>query len=276
MQGYLIGEVDIMIGTSVFVYLGIMIAFGIIVPVAVAIWWVKTRKEKFSTVLIGALTWFVFAVILEAIPKAFLFNPGTSLGQTVMGNAVLFTLCGCLLAGVFEEVGRYVAFKTVLKKRTNRETGISHGIGHGGFEAAFLLCSMGIQYISYASMINAGTFDALISQVQATGVDASSLTAIPEQLAAMTFVGILFTMFERVYAMILHVGLSILVFNSVKRSKIGLLFLSILLHAIFDAPAALYQFGVLNLYVTEAFGVAFAIGFFVIVYRKMYLDDKIS
>ena len=263
-----------MIETSVFGYLGIMIAFGIIVPAIVAIWWVKTRKEKISTVLIGAATWFVFAVILESIPKAFLFNPATSLGQTVMCNAVLFTLCGCLLAGVFEEVGRYVAFKTVLRKRTNRETGISHGIGHGGFEAAFLLCSMGIQYISYASMINSGTFDTLISQAQAAGADVSSLTALPQQLATMTFVTILLTMFERVYAMILHVGLSILVFNSVKKSKIGLLFLSILLHAIFDAPAALYQFGILNFYVTEVIGAAFAVVFFVIVYRTLYKNDK--
>lgn len=44
-----------------------------------------------------------------------------------------------LFPGVFEEMGRLVAFKTVLRKRKNKETAISHGIGHGGFEVMLLL-----------------------------------------------------------------------------------------------------------------------------------------
>ena len=136
-----------MIGTSTFVYMGIIVAFGVLFPTAVAIWWVKSRKEKISTVLVGAATWFLFAMVLESIPKAVLFNKALPIGQSIIGNTFLYVFLGTLLAGVFEEVGRYVAFKTVLKNRTNRETGISHGIGHGGFEVMFLL---GITYVTYA------------------------------------------------------------------------------------------------------------------------------
>ena len=126
-----------MIGASSFAGIGIMTAGGIILPVAVCIWWLLTRKEKLWVVLTGAATWFVFAIILESIPKLIFFNPSTSLGKTVLGNVALYTVIGALLAGIFEETGRLVAFKTVLRKRTNKETGISHGIGHGGFEAMY-------------------------------------------------------------------------------------------------------------------------------------------
>lgn len=263
-----------MIGTSTFVYMGILIATGIILPLAVAIWWVKTRKEKFTTVLVGAATWFLFAIVLETIPKAVLFNSTTSIGKAVIGNVFLYAFFGTLLAGVFEEVGRYVAFKTVLKKRTNRETGISHGIGHGGFEAMFIMVSLGIQNLIYCTMINGGTFGVLVNQAGLSETDVATLNAIPEQLASWSLGYTAILIFERIYAMLLHAGSSVIVFNAVKQKRISLLFLAIILHMIFDIPAALYQKGVLNIYATEAIGAAMAIVSFIIVYKTLYANDN--
>ena len=48
-------------------------------------------------------------------------------------NPVLLALVAGLFPGLFEETGRLVAFKTVLKKRKNRETSISYGTGTGGY-----------------------------------------------------------------------------------------------------------------------------------------------
>ena len=263
-----------MIGTSTFVYFGTILAVGIIMPLAIAIWWVKTRNDKFTTVLVGAATWFLFAIILETIPKAVLFNPATSIGKTVIGNTFLYVLFGTLLAGVFEEVGRYVAFKTVLKKRTNKETGISHGIGHGGFEAMFILVSMGIQNLTYAAMINGGTFDVLVNQGNLSEADIATLNAIPGQLASWSLLMTVIWILERVFAMLLHVGMSILVFNAVKQKKISLLFLAIVLHMIFDTAPALYQKGVINLYATEAVIAVMTIVFFAVIYKKLYKIDN--
>lgn len=266
-----------MIGTSTFVSLGGMIAFGIIFPVALAIWWSKTRKEKVSTILIGAATWFVFAIILESIPKAIFFNPALPIGKTVMGSVVLYTVIGALLAGVFEESGRFIVFKTLLRKRTNKETAISQGIGHGGFEALFLLVLTGVQYMIYAAMINAGTFQDLIAQVEATGADVSALQALPEQVMAWTSATSLLWMIERISAVLLHIGLSIMVFYAVKKAKLWLYFLAMALHAVIDIPAALYQCGVItNLYVVEAMLAAYAIVFFVLVYKVLYANDDVT
>ena len=266
-----------MIGSASYAGIGIMIAGGFILPVVICIWWLLKKKEKFTTVLIGAATWFVFAVLLEAIPKYLLFNPSTSLGKTIVGNAALYTVIGALMAGIFEETGRFVAFKTLLRKRTNKETGISHGIGHGGFEAIFLLAVTGIQYITYASMINSGAFQTVVDIASAAGADVSSLETLPSQIMAITPMNGVLSVVERAFAILLHIGLSILVFNAVRRSKIGYYFLAVLLHALYDVPAALYQTGILNIYIVEVMLAIYSVLFFVIVYRTLYKrDDNIS
>ena len=263
-----------MVGTVSFISIIIMIAGGIILPVGACLCWLLAKKEKVTTVLIGAATWFLFAMILETIPKMIFFNPALPLGKAVMGNVVLYTVTGALMAGIFEETGRFVAFKTVLRKRVNKETAISHGLGHGGFEALFILLVSGVQYLIYALMINGGIFQRLIDQAAASGVDVSSLEALPAQIAALTPATALVALCERIFAMILHVGLSILVFYSVRRSKVWLYILAILLHALFDVPAALYQTGVIGLYVVECILAVYAVAFFVIVYFVLYKKDK--
>lgn len=263
-----------MVGTVSFISIIIMIAGGIILPVGACLCWLLAKKEKITTVLIGAATWFLFAMILETIPKMIFFNPALPLGKAVMGNAVLYTVIGALTAGIFEETGRFVAFKTVLRKRTNRETAISHGLGHGGFEALYILLVTGIQFLVFALMINSGTFQTLIDQTAATGTDVSGIEALPAQIMALTPVTSLISLFERTVAMVLHVGLSILVFYSVRESKVWMFILAILAHSLFDVPAALYQTGVIGLYVTEGILAVFSVAFFVIVYFVLYKKDR--
>ncbi len=104
---------NITIGAPAYAGIALMILFGLLLPTAVAIWWVRTRKEKVVTVLIGAATWFVFAVILESIPKAIFLNSLTPVGRAVLSRPALAVVLAALMAGAFEETGRFVAFKTV-------------------------------------------------------------------------------------------------------------------------------------------------------------------
>ncbi len=263
-----------MISTSVFTALGVLAAIGIILPVGAAIWWIRKYNEKVSTVLVGAATWFLFAIILETLPKLVLFSGKTAIGRTVLGNIFLYTLLGTLLAGVFEETGRLVAFKTVLKNRKNRETSIAHGIGHGGFEAMYILLSISIQYIIYGTMINAGTYQTVIDSAAAAGTSTASLEALPGVISSWTMGMTGIWIAERIIAMLLHAGLSIMVFYAVKKSRYGLYVLAIILHMAMDTPAALYQCGVIGLYLTEAILAAITIVFFVIVWRTLYSADR--
>ena len=73
--------------------------------------------------------------------------------------------------------------------------------------------------------------------------------------------------------MLLHTGMSIVVFNAVKQKRISLLFLAIVLHMIFDTAPALYQKGIINLYATEGIIAVLTLVFFVVIYRTLYVKD---
>ncbi len=267
---FLKAGLDVQIGTDIYIALGLLAAVAVLLPAAVAVWWLWRRKEQLLAVLIGAATWFCSAIVLEGIPKAILFSTALPIGRALMGNVVLYAAVGALLAGIFEETGRLVAFKTILKKYTDRETGISHGIGHGGFEAMYILGIAGIQYLSYAMMIGSGRFQEILEQAEKSGMDVSALEAIPVQLGAWTMVTSLTLIAERVFSMLLHVGLSIMVFTAVRESRMVLYLGAVVLHALFDVPAALYQRGVLNLYVVEAMLGVYSVAFLLVVYKLLY------
>ena len=245
-----------MVGTTAFIAFGLMVAAGLILPTVLCIWWLKTRHEKFTSVLTGAMTFLIFALVLESTVHSivFLVFPG------LRDNVVAYMLYGALMAGIFEETGRFLAYKLVLKKRTNRETAISYGIGHGGFEAMYILAATGINNFIYAGIINAGQFPALLDQLKAAGQDTSSIENLPEQI--------------RVFAVIFHIALSILVFYAVKKGKIWMYFLAIALHALLDAPAVLYQKGIISIPVVEVCLAVVGIVTFVIMYVFLYKRDK--
>ena len=259
-----------MVGTTAYIAFGLMIAAGLILPTVLCIWWLKTRHEKFTSVLTGAMTFLIFALVLESIVHSIVFMvfPG------IKDNVVAYMLYGALMAGIFEETGRFLAYKLVLKKRTNRETAISYGIGHGGFEAVYILAATGINNFIYASIINAGQFPALLDQLKAAGQDTSPIESLPEQLAAFGIADIGLPILERVFAVMFHIALSILVFYAVKNGKIWMYFLAVILHALLDAPAALYQQGVIGIAATEVCLALFSIVTFVIIYVFLYKRDK--
>ena len=259
-----------MVGTTAYIAFGLMIAAGLILPTVLCIWWLKTRHEKFTSVLTGAMTFLIFALVLESTVHSivFLVFPG------LRDNVVTYMLYGALMAGIFEETGRFLAYKLVLKKRTNRETAISYGIGHGGFEAVYILAATGINNFVYAGIINAGQFPALLDQLKAAGQDTSPIESLPEQLAAFGIADIGLPILERVFAVMFHIALSILVFYAVKNGKIWMYFLAVILHALLDAPAALYQQGVIGIAATEVCLALFSIVTFVIIYVFLYKRDK--
>ena len=248
-----------MVGTTAFIAFGLMVAAGLILPTVLCIWWLKTRHEKFTSVLTGAMTFLIFALVLESTVHSivFLVFPG------LRDNVVAYMLYGALMAGIFEETGRFLAYKLVLKKRTNRETAISYGIGHGGFEAMYI-----------AGIINAGQFPALLDQLKAAGQDTSSIENLPEQIAAFGIADVGLPVLERVFAVIFHIALSILVFYAVKKGKIWMYFLAIALHALLDAPAVLYQKGIISIPVVEVYLAVVGIVTFVIIYVFLYKRDK--
>ena len=180
--------------TAAFVWLIAGAMLWIAVPVAAALIWKVKKKEPVTSILIGAAAFLLFALILEkpiqnvlAFPTA-MGLPEHAVSRFLSANPVLLALVAGLFPGVFEETGRLVAFKTVLRKRRNRETSISYGIGHGGFEVILILGLTYIQYIAYAVMINTGMFGKVIDQVAAQAPDQlGSIETVVSYLTGFSF-----------------------------------------------------------------------------------------
>lgn len=217
---------------------------GTLIPIFVLIYWKRKTKCSLKPAVVGAITFFVFSQMLEGIPKFFLFANDSAVSQYVWTHAWAYVTAGCLLAGIFEETGRYIAFRFVLKNQQNRRDAITYGMGHGGFEAILVLGITGIVSIGLAASINDGTFVQNLNGVGDVQLKSSMLQA--EAIIGYGPLGMGLDVFERILAMSLHVALSIVVFNSVKLRKSRYLVLAILLHAAFDVPAALFQLGVLG------------------------------
>ena len=145
-----------------FVLFALGAVFGLGMPIAAAIWWTKKTKQPLSSVLIGAAVFFVFALMLEKPLQNLLVFP-TQMGLSkhavsrfLAARPIAFTLVLGLFPGIFEETGRFVAFKTLLKDRRERQTAISCGIGHGGLEILLVFGLTYINNLAYAAMANSG------------------------------------------------------------------------------------------------------------------------
>ena len=220
-------------------------AAGIGLPVLVLLVWKFKfcRGAKLFPAVVGAVTFVVFAQVLEGVPKAIFFG-GTGVSQYVLTHAWAYTLIGCLLAGVFEEVGRYLAFRFLLKRYTNRRDAVTYGIGHGGIEAILVLGLTAINNIAIAQLVNSGSIETITKGL--TGVQ---LDQVQAQIAAVASLGaahLLLGLADRAIAMTLHIYLTVVDLRAVRQRKAGYLGLAVVLHALFDVPAALFQCGVLH------------------------------
>ena len=211
-------------------------AAGIGLPVLVFLVWKFKfcRGAKLFPAVVGAVTFVVFAQVLEGVPKAIFFGGGTGVSQYVLTHAWAYTLIGCLLAGVFEEVGRYLAFRFLLKRYTNRRDAVTYGIGHGGIEAILVLGLTAINNIAIAQLVNSGSIETITN-----GLTGAQLDQVQAQIAAVASFG-------AANLLLGHISLSVVVFRAVRQRKAGYLGLAVALHALFDVPAALFQCGVLH------------------------------
>ncbi|MBO4807590.1 MAG: YhfC family intramembrane metalloprotease [Lachnospiraceae bacterium] len=206
------------------------LCIAFLLPIALMIIAKIKLKPWFLSVIVGAGTFIAFAFILESILHSVVMM---LTGDLLTNNLWFRAIYGGLAAGIFEETGRLVAFKTVMKKHLTKENSIMYGIGHGGIEAILILGTACISNLSTAAMINSGNIETLYSALteptlSATKAGVETLIATP----ALTFYlgGV-----ERISAITLHICLSYIVYRAVKDKNIKLFILAIAIHAFIDA-----------------------------------------
>ena len=268
------------VSTSSMLLMLLTAVLGIALPLIAAIIWCRKKHEPFTTVLIGAATFLLFAIIIEKPLQSCVISLDSPVSQFVNARPVLWGIIVGLFPGVFEETGRFVAYKTLLHKRTQRETGLSHGIGHGGFEAMFILGITYIEYFVFAIMINSGSFyELMIEPVKDTLTPdvAEQITAIVEQITTFSAGTLGIALIDRFLAVLFHIGASIMVFYAVKDKKKWWLYpLAIIIHTVIDGLLGLQMAGVFELSntVNEIIFGAEAIAVFLGAFFLLYKKDK--
>ena len=224
----------------IFMFLSGLIS--IIVPIVLAIYLFRKKKQKISTLLIGAATFVVFALILEATINKLVLSNSSPFGQDILHNIWLYGAYAGLAAGIFEEVGRFIAFKLILKKATNPDDSLMYGVGHGGIEAIILV---GLQ------LTIIGVYAVIFNSNPGSGALSQDILDTLEPLSSSPAIYSLIAGIERMIAITLQIALSVIVFVGVKnKGKNYLIFIAILIHAFVDFMAViLMEFT--NVYLTE-------------------------
>ncbi len=231
-------------------------ALMMLIPVVIFVIWKLKTRESFMPALIGAAAWFIFAIAVKTAPAYLLFQSAGSLSDAINGNVWISCLIAAVLAGVLEESGRYLAFRFVLKTKTDRRTAITYGIGHGGFESIYI----GFQLIALAALmivLQSGIGEKIMAQLDEE--TASLLVSQLKPYAGLTFADCLPGVFERLPAIAVHISLSVFVFASVSEKSLSYLFsAAIFIHTLFDFSIVLYQAEIISLWPMEALLAVFA------------------
>ena len=154
-------------------------------------------------------------------------------------NGFLFAFSLAFTAGLFELAGRFVVAK-LMQKNLNYHRALAAGLGHGGIEAMILIGITYLNNILYIFMINSGTFDAVVNEAVAAGVDVSALLMVKDQLIGASPALFLLAGFERILAMTGHLAMSMIVCYGVytgKAMKCALVCLGI--HTLLDLTAGI-------------------------------------
>ncbi len=234
----------------------IAVLYAVLFPAGMLLWWKKRTGVSLWCFIAGAVCFPVFVLGLESQLHRFFLGGTSRISEVILASPELYMLYASLAAGIFEETARLFGFKILLKNHEEKECAAAYGIGHGGSEVLIVL---GINYLVLA-----------LAQM---GVQFGTATsAILETAKMISFSNTGIAMFERISAMMLQIGLSMIMFAaSKKKGKLWLYPAAILLHALADAPAALYQAGTIHsVAVVEVY--AFILGLVCLQAGKRILD----
>lgn len=171
-------------------------------------------KKRFMPFVLGVLAFVVSQVIVRIPILQYLGEASTAYSMFSATQPVLFSIVIGLSAGVFEELARFIFMYFFMKLR-DWKAGFLFGAGHGGIEAVLFV-----------------------------GMSALTLMFSPTAIAynETFFIGGI----ERLFAMLLHIGLSIIVLQGLVQKKFLYVVLAIIIHGFVDALV-----GILPIYVPK-------------------------
>lgn len=203
-----------------------------------------SRRNSIKTLFVGVGIFLLFAIFLE--------SPFRKLANYLKANPFLYALYGSFLAGIFEEVGRWLGLKFIEKHIAVKDNTapLLYGIGHGGAEMLIVGGLSMINYLVYAILINQNEMPSLLSKVPHNMQ--YTVQTMLNQFIDESSIQMSLSIVERLLAFIVQIALTYITWLIIRRSKpVYWILLPIVLHALIDFPAALAQVGAIGISLVE-------------------------
>lgn len=217
----------------------------LLLPFAFAFW----ASRKFG------LSWKVFGlgvlafVLIQLIHAPLTFFLGGALGNEFTSQPIGFAVYALslgLLAGLFEEVGRFAVFKYLFprfKFPLSGRNALMLGAGWGGIESILVGLILALTMVAYMSAAPlTGPEVVQLNQTLNGTLTGAQLNTIQSQLTALmnlTPLEVLPSALERLMAFTLQLAFTAMVFIAVTEKRNELLLLAILWHTAVDASAVM-------------------------------------
>ena len=185
----------------------LLVAFGL--PIGLYLYLKHKKYARTSSFVTGMLVFILFALVLETAVHSLVFS--------LTGNLFLYAVYAALMAAAFEETGRYLAMRFVLRHRFDGKNALMYCAGQGGAEAMILLGLTSINNLVNTALINSGSLPDVLS-----GLDEATLESVLGGVSQLwTAPAYIFFVagFERAVAICLHIALSVLVWRALRDRK---------------------------------------------------------
>jgi len=257
-----------MVSITAIIFMFISLALCVLLPVSLAVYFYRKHKVSLMAVLIGALVFIISQIAIRIPLLALLGKQQWYIDMS--GSVYALGLFLGLTAGLFEEVGRYIAMKFFMKKTLSWKNAVAFGIGHGGIEAIALVGLTILNYIVMSFMINSGAFDALV----AAQLPPEVAQQIKSLLIESPTVNFLAGGFERIMTMSIQIAFSVMVLYSVRFKKPLYLIYAILLHGLVDSPLVVLSSMGLNVWAIELYVAVLAVIALIYIIKSKAIFEK--
>ena len=178
---------SIVMGKNSIPALSITIILMIAMTVGFFIYWRLKNKQRtnISYLIAGIVGFMVSARVLELGVHYFCIIMDNPVSRFISGSTAAYVLYGVTMAGVFEECGRHIVLKYIMKKNRTRENAVLYGIGHGGIEILGVILPSIITCLVVAIMFSNGPLDVALATLNIT--EETAAAALPTVKAAAAF-----------------------------------------------------------------------------------------
>lgn len=208
--------------------IGYPLALGVLVRKKLAVGWKYFWFGALVFLVCQLLTRTPMVTVLQATVLRHLLLTSTAFTWT-------WLVILAITAGLFEEVGRYVGYRLLLRREPKTwSKAVMFGLGHGGLESMVVV---GGQIVLTA--IN----DVVLSTINVNTLPAAQRQGVIQLFAAINaepFWFPLLAAWERLWTIPLQIALAVMVVQVFRRQQMRWLFLAILFHALVDFLAGAF------------------------------------